>query len=108
MRTKINGDGWTTYGTGGSEVGQFYYPLGISYDSATEYIYVTDSYNHRIVKTKLNIDGTFTDWTTYGTQGSGVGQFKYPRGISYDSATGYFYVTDHLNYRIVKLYPEWQ
>ncbi|NOZ64123.1 MAG: hypothetical protein GXO71_04195, partial [Caldiserica bacterium] len=51
-----------------------------------------------IVKTK--IDGT--GWQTYGSKGPGVGQFNNPRGIDYDSITGYIYIADSGNNRIVK------
>ncbi len=84
-------EGWMT-------LGGFYYPYGISYDSSTGYIYVADTVNHRIVKTKM--DGT--GWTAYGSYGSGAGQFSGPEGISYDSSTGYIYVLDSGNDRIVK------
>ena len=88
---------WTTYGTYGTGVGNFYRPYGIFYDSSTEYIYIADRSNHRIVKTK--IDGT--GWTTYGTLGTGVGNFEYPAGIFYDSS--YLYIADWGNDRIVKI-----
>ncbi|MBU1759201.1 right-handed parallel beta-helix repeat-containing protein, partial [Patescibacteria group bacterium] len=102
VKTKIDGTGWTTLGTEGSGVGEFAYHQGIHYDSASEYIYVADGgytiANHRIVKTK--IDGT--GWTTYGTYGSGVGEFSSPWSIYYDSASEYMYVADRDNNRIVK------
>jgi hypothetical protein len=60
-------------------------------------LYLADFTNDRIVKTTM--DGSF--WTTFGTSGTGIGQFKYPSGISYDS-TGYIYVVDVNNNRIVK------
>ncbi|MBU1048165.1 MAG: hypothetical protein KKD10_06225, partial [Candidatus Omnitrophica bacterium] len=75
-------DGWTT-------LGGFYWPCGIDYDSASGYIYVADTGNSRIVKTK--IDGT--GWTT-------LGGFDYPCSISYDNASEYIYVAD--GHRIVK------
>jgi len=43
-------------------------PFGIYYDLSSAYIYIADSGNHLIVKTK--IDGT--GWTTYGGYGSGA------------------------------------
>jgi hypothetical protein len=61
-------------------------------------LYITDTANGRIVKTKM--DGS--SWTTYGTAGSGTGKFDYPAGISYDSSTDYIYVTDSNNDRIIK------
>ena len=98
VKTKIDGTGWTTYGTYGAGAGQFNSPTGIFYDAASEYIYITDSSNHRIVKTK--IDGT--GWTTYGTYGAGAGQFNNPTGIFYDAASEYIYIAAKYNRRIVK------
>ena len=92
---------WITYGSEGSGVGEFNQPRGIHYDVASEYIYVADTIylgNHRIVKTK--IDGT--GWITYGSEGSGVGQFNQPKGIYYDATSGYIYIADFWNYRVVK------
>jgi streptogramin lyase len=44
---------------------------------------------------------TGTNWTTYGTTGSGVGQLSNPFGITLDSA-GRIYVADSTNNRIVR------
>ncbi len=85
IKTKIDGTGWTVYGSYGSGVGQFYYPRGIDYDPVTDYIYVADYYNSRIVKTKL--DGSWTGWATNNNS------FSYPVGIDYDTTTGFIYVT---------------
>jgi len=74
-------DGWATYGSLGSGKGQFNYPCGIHYDSGSDFIYVADWTNHRIVKTMLNGTG----WTTYGTYGTGTGEFYYPCDIIYYS-----------------------
>ncbi len=62
-------------------------------------ILVADSGNDRIVRlsTKLNGSG----WKTYGTDGSGTGQFKEPAGIAVSA--GYIYVADTYNNRIVRL-----
>lgn len=98
VKTKIDGTGWTTYGSNGTGAGQFKSPSGVFYDSSSEYLYIADGNNHRLVKTK--IDGT--GWTTYGSSGSGTGQFNYPRGIFYDSSSDYIYVADSSNARLVK------
>ncbi|MDD3735220.1 MAG: hypothetical protein PHO31_01965, partial [Candidatus Pacebacteria bacterium] len=60
---------------------QFSSPSGIFYDSSSDFIYVADTSNNRIVKTK--IDGT--GWQTLGgpSSGSGQGQFYSPQGIFY-------------------------
>jgi len=96
VRTKADGTGWVTLGTQGSSgsgVGQFNYPRGIYYDAASDYLYIADSSNSRIVKTKITGEG----WTSYGSYGSGTGKFYYPSGITYDASTGYIYTTDFNN-----------
>ena len=52
-------------------------------------IYVSDTGHHRI--RKFNPDGTFI--TSWGSEGYGEGQFRYPRGITVDE-DGYVYVVD--------------
>lgn len=88
------------YGLTGTDdsIGKFNGPRYLSYDPASEYYYISDYTNHRIVKTK--IDGT--GWQTLGSVGGGIGQFYYPCGIYYDSTTDYIYVADRSNNRIVK------
>ncbi|MCK5559543.1 MAG: NHL repeat-containing protein, partial [Thermoplasmata archaeon] len=98
VKTKINGDGWTTYGTFGTGVGQFSSPSAISYDNTTGYIYVADRANDRIVKTKIDGSG----WTSWGTQGPGINEFSDPYGIHYDRDTEFIYVGDTNNHRLVK------
>jgi len=61
-------------------------------------MFVADTLHHQIVKT--NINGSI--WNTFGSRGSGTGQFNCPDGISYDSTTGFIYVADLMNHRIVK------
>ncbi len=75
---------WTT-------LGGFSDPYGIYYDPASGHIYVANSGNNRIVKTK--IDGT--GWQT-------LGGFSDPCGIHYDPASEYIYVANSNNHRIVK------
>jgi hypothetical protein len=43
-----------------------------------------------------------TIWTALGSKGSGKEQFDFTCGISYDDSTGFIYVMDKLNCRIVK------
>ena len=75
------------YDLGGDHsTGKVNRPNGVDYDSSSGYIYIADSENNRIVKTK--IDGT--GWTTFGSEGSGAGEFSRPVGIHYDSALTIF------------------
>lgn len=76
----------------------FHREFGIYYDEAGGDVYVSDSLNNRIIRTKM--DGT--GWTVLGKIGHGEKEFKDPRGIYYDSASGYVYVTDCGNHRIVR------
>lgn len=57
---------WASYGSSGSGVDQFNEPQGIFGDS--DYLYVADTGNHRIVRIdKAVFDGT--GWTTWGSRG---------------------------------------
>ena len=56
---------------------------------------MVDHWNHRVQV--LNSDLTFS--STFGKEGSGKGQFKYPWNIACDS-TGKMYVTDGGNHHI--------
>ncbi|MBW1823734.1 MAG: 6-bladed beta-propeller, partial [Deltaproteobacteria bacterium] len=64
-------------------------------------IYVTD-YNHHRVR-KFSKDGAFI--TSWGSFGSGPGQFNRPEGITVSSG-GYIYVVDGENERIQKFKPD--
>ena len=94
----LNGTNLISYGTQGSDVGQFYGAYGIAVDSAGR-IYVADTYNARIVRID---DMNGTNWTSFGTYGSDIGQFTNPGGISIDAA-GRIYVMDTGNNRLVRM-----
>src|SRR5712672_1951913 len=94
----LDGTNLISYGTQGSDVGQFYGAYGIALDSASR-IYVADTYNSRVVRID---DMNGTNWTTFGTSGSAVGQFMNPSGISLDSA-GRIYVMDSSNNQLVRM-----
>jgi hypothetical protein len=94
----LNGTNLISYGTQGSDVGQFYGAYGIALDSAGR-IYIADTYNGRVVRID---DMNGTNWTTFGTWGSDIGQFMDLSGISVDS-TGRIYVMDTGNSRLVRI-----
>lgn len=62
-------------------------------------IYFSDWGNNRIIRID---DITGAGWTTYGTSGSGVGQFSRPLGLALDS-TGRVYICDKNNGRIIRM-----
>ena len=67
-----------TFGSFGSNSGQFSYPLRIAVDDTQ--IYVADTLNHRVqIFTK---DGAYV--TQFGVFGSGPGQFRRPAAIAVD------------------------
>src|SRR5947209_351486 len=81
-----------SYGTQGSDVGQFYGAYGIALDSAGR-IYVADTYNGRIVRID-DINGT--NWITL-TQSPVINSYIYPLqsplGVAVDAA-GKIYILD--------------
>lgn len=99
---------WEELGSLGSGISQFNSPKGIFYDSVGKYIYVADSLNNRIVRFKP-ADAVWTaNWEsfgTYGNYGSGAGRFNKPEGVSFDPGSGYVYVGDTENFRIVRFKP---
>jgi len=84
------------WGGSGSGSGQLSSPKRLAMDSSN-YIYVVDSFNHRIQK--FDARGTFV--TQWGSYGSGSGQFDTPTGIAVDRF-GNVYVSDTNNDRIQK------
>jgi sugar lactone lactonase YvrE len=94
----LDGTNLISYGSQGSDVGQFYGAYGIALDSGGR-IYVADTYNSRIVRID---DMNGTNWMSFGTWGSDTGQFMDPSGISVDSV-GRIYVMDTGNNRLVRI-----
>ena len=95
---------WGSYGTG---PGQFIFDSqdsGIAVDS-DENVYVVDLFNHRVQKFFPN--GTYIlEW---GGKGAAPGKLNYDNhhndgggAIAVDSANGWVYVTDLLNFRVQK------
>ncbi|MEO0227628.1 MAG: hypothetical protein ABIL70_06220, partial [candidate division WOR-3 bacterium] len=91
--------------------GFFNKPRGISCVAdpiGGSYIVVADAGNNRIVIYKMNPDGSYVLKMNYGTEGNGVGQFKFPQGVSISQEPGqqgnyYIYVADKKNHRLVCL-----
>lgn len=64
-----------------------------------EPVYITDTYNYRIVRID---DMTGDNWTAIGKSGAGKYQFGLPWGLYVDAA-GKIYVTDSTNCRVVRM-----
>ena len=81
----------------------FYYPQGIAINKTTGQVYVSNC--DKYVIQVLNADLSFSH--TFGSRGSGQGQFEHPVDMAIDSQ-GFGYVADRDNHRIQKFTPEGQ
>jgi hypothetical protein len=98
----MTGKNWTTFGTRGTGVDGFAFPTSIFVDGAG-HIYITDSDHANMFDRLVRIDDmTGTNWTTFGTNGSGVNQFSALWGVFVDPA-GHIYLTDGGNARVVRI-----
>ena len=84
-----------SFGSRGSNPGQFYNPAGVAVDG-DDNILVVDYSNHRIQK--FTSDGNFI--TAVGKGGSKRLEFNSPVGIGIHPRTGMVYVTDSKNHRV--------
>ena len=82
-------------GTKGNGPLQFSSPRGIAVHPHSNKIYVAEYGNARVQILNENL----TFYRTFGSSGSGNGQFQYPYDVSFDS-TGNVYVADSNNHRI--------
>ena len=89
-----NGKKLRSFGTSGSEKGQFHYPRGIAVDGEGN-VLVTDSANNRIQK----FTADFQFLTSVGSLGSGHLEFNCPDGIVFNTSNNKVYVTDK-NHRV--------
>ena len=72
------------------------YPTDVTYNPSNDKLYVVSSSDYHILVLKSDL--TFS--STFGTPGSGKGQFNKPLGLACGSHTGEVYVTDCYNHRI--------
>jgi len=90
------------FGGYGSDPGKLKYPYGVAFSPTREgpdnsgCIFVTDMDNNRVQKFSLN--GAFL--SSFGTQGTGNGQFNIPTGIAIDLESSCLYVSDRDNDRV--------
>ena len=78
-----NGTYITSWGSEGSENGQFRLPTRLDTDPSGN-VYVADVRNSRIQEFSPN--GTYI--TSWGSEGSENGQFKYAAGVGIDASSG--------------------
>ena len=99
----MEGECVSCVGSKGNGPLQFYYPQGIAVNKTTGQVYIAEESNQRVQV--LNSDLTFSH--TFGSYGSGQGQFSRPFDITFDNQ-GFVYVADYVNHRIQKFTPEGQ
>jgi len=78
-------------------------PLGLWYDSSQNYLYIADTFNHRIIVTDGNLTNTYAKIGASngsGLPGNQFGQFSFPKGVYGLGNT--FYVSDSGNNRVQK------
>jgi formylglycine-generating enzyme required for sulfatase activity len=86
------------FGNKGTGNGQFASgPINVAVEASTGYIFVSDTYAHRILK--FDYQGNYV--STFGSMGSGNGQFMYPTGIAVTGG-GEMFVVDYGNKRVQK------
>jgi DNA-binding beta-propeller fold protein YncE len=96
--------GWRTmWGSLGTGTGQFAYPFGVATDASGN-LYVADTFNNRVQKFSAAGAGPPTEPAqpfalTWGSFGTGNGQFNAPVGVATDPS-GNVYVSDSHNYRV--------
>ncbi|MDA0323334.1 MAG: M4 family metallopeptidase [Verrucomicrobia bacterium] len=64
------------------------------------HVYIADTRHDRVLVASLSLD---TIIQSYGSFGTGDGQFAWPEGLTYDPASGRLYVADTKNDRVVAL-----
>src|SRR5579862_311961 len=94
----MHGTNWTSFGTYGSDIGQFNDPQGIAVDSLGR-IYVMDTNNSRLVRID---DMNGTNWTVFNAVGLGAGQLSTFTSVAVDSLNR-IYVADSGNHQIVRM-----
>ncbi len=90
-----NGELVKTYGSLGTEPGQFDGPAGLAISQNTGNIYINDQFNNRIQV----LDSEENFLYAFGTEGTEPGQFNEPIGIDVDEQDN-IYVADSQNNRV--------
>jgi len=87
------------YGTAGSGNGQLSRPTGAMFDTDGVRLVVSDKGNNRIQIFEIN-DITVTHRVSFGTNGSGIGQFNQPATAAFSPDGAHIAVSDVSNNRI--------
>ncbi len=100
----------TFFGQTGSGDDEFNGLNDVVVDDARGLLYISDCVNSRIKEYVLTILPTgaisLTHRLTFGSYGSGPGQFSYPQYLAVDESTGRLYVNDMANYRL-QIFDPW-
>ncbi|CAF0848891.1 unnamed protein product [Adineta steineri] len=88
----------------GQKLNQLYCPTGMFIDNDKS-IYIADSYNHRIVKWKLNSN---TGQIIAGGNGKGNqnNQLNWPTNIIFDKQNNSFIISDQRNNRVIRYFDQ--
>ncbi|CAF1391657.1 unnamed protein product, partial [Didymodactylos carnosus] len=95
------------YGSAGSRLNQLHSPIGVYYDYQTEYLYVADYGNHRILRFPSNSTGGTNGTVVAGiTAAGGISSKKLnlPRDLIVDR-NGIMYISDGGNNRVQQWLP---
>jgi DNA-binding beta-propeller fold protein YncE len=79
-----------TYGSRGTDDGEFSLPVGLAYSPVTSNLYVADVGNDRVQE--ITTSGTFV--RKWGSSGTGDGQFTTAVAVAVNPQNGAIYVTD--------------
>jgi DNA-binding beta-propeller fold protein YncE len=99
-----NGGFVTRWGNAGSAPGQLRQPQGLTFSPLDGTLLVADSSNNRIQRFSIDAGGRGSFVASYGSTGSGAGQFKTPTGVSV-APDGTIWVADTINGRVQKRHP---
>lgn len=86
-----------------SQPGQLSFPYGLSIDSRSRLIYISEWGNNRISVFSLE-DGQFV--RCFGSQGSGDTQFYHPMGLHFDEERKLLVIADGSNHRVKVVRPD--
>jgi tripartite motif-containing protein 71 len=103
QKFKSNGTFIKKWGSGGENIGQFDQPYSLVINPSSDEIYAIDRGNNRIQK--FDTEGNFIQqWNKTGVPGGGdeEGAFFMPEDLAIDLRSGYIYIADTGNNRVIK------